>query len=210
MSNIATLPQVRCIDGDANALDDAVLVAAARRQASSFAPLYERYRDRIYAYMRLHTPRAEDAADLTQQVFLQAFGALAQYRPQRGTFAAWLFRIARNAAIDEARRRQVVVAWNLLPETLQPRADDDPEDAILQAEALERLRVVLTACPPSTRELLALRFTAGLTSAEIAVVVGVSAGVRVRHPAGLAYATCVPSYSLDVRTFCTWNRPRFA
>ncbi len=174
MHNVATLSRGRCVDADASVLDDAILVEAAQRQASAFAPLYDRYRDRIYAYLRLRTLQAEDAADLTQQVFLQAFGALAQYRPQRGTFAAWLFRIARNVATDEARRRRVAIAWDLVPEALQPRADDDPEAAILHAEALAHLRVVLAACPPSTRDLLALRFTAGLTSAEIAVVVGKS------------------------------------
>lgn len=174
MHNVVTLSRGRCANVDANVLDDAILVDAAQGQASAFAPLYDRYRDRIYAYLRLRTLHAEDAADLTQQVFLQAFGALAQYRPQRGTFAAWLFRIARNAATDEARRRRVAITWDVVPEALQPRADDDPEVAILHAEALAHLRVVLAACTPSTRELLALRFTAELTSAEIAVVVGKS------------------------------------
>jgi len=174
MHDVATMARGRRDDVPAAALDDAILVEAARRQVSSFEPLYERYRDRIYAYMRLRTRRTEDAADLTQQVFLQALGALAQYRPQRGTFAAWLFRIARNVATDDARRRRVTIAWDLVPEALQPLAGDDPEAATLHTEALDRLRRVLAACPPPTRELLALRFTAGLTSAEIAAVVGKS------------------------------------
>ncbi len=171
MYEVVTMPQER---RGPLTTDDAILVEAARRHTSAFEPLYGRYRDRIYAYMRLRTRSAEDAADLTQQAFLQALGALPQYRVQRGTFAAWLFRIAHNVATDDARRRRVTISWDLVPEALQPLAGDDTEAAVLHTEALDRLRCVLDACPSPTREMLALRFTAGLTSAEIAVVVGKS------------------------------------
>ena len=65
---------------------EAALVRAAQEDLTAFAPLYERYRDRIYAYLRTRTRSAEDAADLTQHVFLQALDALPRYRPQRVPF----------------------------------------------------------------------------------------------------------------------------
>ncbi len=128
MHEVVTVPRERC---GPLPTDDAILVEAARRHASAFEPLYGRYRDRIYAYIRLRTRTAEDAADLTQQAFLQALGALPQYRVQRGTFAAWLFRIAHNVATDDARRRRVTISWDLVPEALQPLAGDDTEAAVL-------------------------------------------------------------------------------
>lgn len=154
--------------------DEEALIQGARDDPAAFGTLYEHYRDRIYAYLRARSASDEDAADLTQQVFLHAFRALPQYHPQRGAFAPWLFRIARNAATDAHRRRKNTIAWDLMPEALQPIADDDPEAGLLHRETLYRLRVVLNTYPAATREILALRFAAALTIAEIAVVVGKS------------------------------------
>ncbi len=74
------------------------------------------------------TTTEEDAADLTQHVFVQALHALPQYRVRAAPFAAWLFRIARNVAIDAHRRRRITVAWDFIPEALQPMGERDPED----------------------------------------------------------------------------------
>lgn len=154
--------------------DDATLVRTARCDSIAFGKLYEQYRDRVYTYLRSRSRNAEDAVDLTQQVFLHALDALPRYRGKDATFAPWLFRIARNAAIDFHRRQRITVTWDLVPETLQPVASDDPERAVLHHEALARLRTRVAALEPDARELLALRFGARLTIAETAAVVGKS------------------------------------
>jgi len=136
--------------------------------------LYERYVDRIYAYLRARAASPEEAADLTQQVFLRAFDAVAHYQPGRASFATWLFRIARNAATDAHRRRKPTVSWDMLPAPLQPVAEDDPEAGALRAETHARLRAMLERCDARTRELLVLRYAAGLSIAEIAPIVGKS------------------------------------
>jgi len=154
--------------------DDTALALRARTDPAAFGMLYERYLDRIYAYLRARTSSAEDAANLTQQVFLRAFDALDQYRPRRASFATWLFRIARNTATDAYRRQKSTVAWDLLPAALQPIAGDDPESSALRRETQDRLRIVLGACDEGTREVLALRYGAGLSVAETAAIVGKS------------------------------------
>ncbi len=154
--------------------DDTALALRALTDPAAFGMLYERYLDRMYAYLRARTSSAEDAADLTQQVFLRAFDALDQYRPQRASFATWLFRIARNTATDAYRRQKSAVAWDLLPAALQPIAGDDPEASALRQETRDRLRLVLGGCDEGTREVLALRYGAGLSVAEIAAIVGKS------------------------------------
>jgi RNA polymerase sigma-70 factor (ECF subfamily) len=101
-----------------DALAEAALVRQACDQPSLFAPLYRRYRrcrDRIYWCVRARVQSDEDAADLTQQVFLQALNRLPQYRERKGTFAAWLFGLARHAAADSHRRPRSA-AWEYLPE----------------------------------------------------------------------------------------------
>ena len=87
------------------------------------------------------------------------------------TFVAWLFRIARNTLTDHYRRRRSTVAWDLVPEILQPTAHNLEEGA-LQREAVDALRVLGGALDADTRELLALRFGARLTVGEIAAVLG--------------------------------------
>lgn len=78
-------------EGEDSAInDDKALVQAALADPVAFGKLYERYRDRIYWYLIARTYSEEDAADLTQQVFLRAMDALKQYRPQKGSFLTWL------------------------------------------------------------------------------------------------------------------------
>jgi RNA polymerase sigma-70 factor (ECF subfamily) len=116
----------------------------------------------------------DDAADLTQQVFVDALHALAQYSPRRGPFAAWLFGIARHIASDFHHRQRRTVTWDLVPQALQPLATQDVEAGLLHHEAVARLRLLFTRLDADKRELLVLRFVAQLTVAEIAAVVGKS------------------------------------
>jgi RNA polymerase sigma-70 factor (ECF subfamily) len=153
---------------------EARLIRAAQADPGAFAPLYVQYRDRVYAYLRTRTRSPEDAADLTQQVFLQALDALPRYRPRGAPFAAWLLRIAHNAAINHHKRHRQVVAWDLLPESLHPPAEDDPEAQAIRRDNAAWLHAILQNCEVSIREMLALHFAAELTIAETAAVVGKS------------------------------------
>jgi RNA polymerase sigma-70 factor (ECF subfamily) len=152
-------------------LSDAALVCAAQADPAEFAALYRRYRDRIYAYLRTRTHTAEDAADLTQQVFVQALAALPRVRLEQVTIAAWLVRIAHNLVATYHQRYRSTLAWEYLPEALHPLADD-LEQLVERREALGWLLTAFRSCSPSAREVLALHFAARLTVAETAAVVG--------------------------------------
>jgi RNA polymerase sigma-70 factor, ECF subfamily len=152
-------------------LSDAALIRAAQADPAEFAALYCRYRDRIYAYLRTRTHTAEDAADLTQQVFVQALAALPRVRLEQVTIAAWLVRIAHNLVATHHQRHRSTVAWEYLPEAMHPLADD-LEHQVERREALGWLLTALRSCSPSAREVLALHFAARLTVAETATVVG--------------------------------------
>jgi RNA polymerase sigma-70 factor (ECF subfamily) len=154
--------------------DEETLVRAAQRDAGAFGVLYGRYQDRIYTYLRTRVGHPEDAADLTQQAFVQALVALPRYRPQGGSLAAWLFRIARNVATDWQRRQRPTVPWDALPEAFHPCAEDTADGELLQREAFAPLYALLAGLDAPTREALVLRFTAQLTLAEIGAVLGKS------------------------------------
>jgi RNA polymerase sigma-70 factor (ECF subfamily) len=150
------------------------LIELARGDPAAFAALYRRYLRRVYRYLLTYAEREEDAADLTQHVFLRVLEALPGYTDRGTPFAAWLFRIARNAATDAYRRRRKAIPWEHVPEALLPLAGQDPLAASIRREALNELRVLVARLDPEKQELLALRFAAGLTSAEIGSIVGKS------------------------------------
>ncbi|HEV7129774.1 MAG TPA: RNA polymerase sigma factor [Ktedonobacterales bacterium] len=166
--------------GDDLAQDEAVLVQKAQADIAAFGPLYAHYVDRIYAYLLTRTGQAgaEEAADLTQQVFLRALDALPRYQARAGSsVAAWLFRIARNAAIDWQRRQHPgrrTVPWEAVPEELHPAAPETADELALRREAIAQAHRLLAILDEATREALLLRFTGQLTQAEIGVVLGIS------------------------------------
>jgi RNA polymerase sigma-70 factor (ECF subfamily) len=171
-SQVRVAVAVQLTSESAPVIDDEALVRAAQVQPEAFAALYDRYWDRVYWYVRTRTASEEDTADLTQHVFVQALGHLHQYDPRRGQFGVWLFAIARNVSANFHRRQRPSVAWDLVPECLRPHASDDPVAETLRREDLDRLGSLVRALDPDKRELLVLRFVAGLTVGEIARLIG--------------------------------------
>ena len=151
--------------------DDA-LVAAAQADREAFAAIYERYLPRVYRYLAAKASSPEEAADLTQAVFLKAFDGIGKFRAGSTPFASWLFRIARNTAVDAHRRTRPSVPWELA--AFEPEAPGTPETNVIERERLGELRAAIATLEPSKRDLLALRYAGGLTAAEIAPLVGKS------------------------------------
>lgn len=151
--------------------DEVELVRRAAVDAAAMGVLYERYVARVYRFLRVRCTSSHEAADLTQHVFVKAAEALPRYRERGVPFAAWLFRVARNSAIDHARRHRVTVPWDSV--TQEP-APDDVEAWVLDRETRARVGALVAGLSSDERELLSLRFAAGLSSREIAAVVGAS------------------------------------
>lgn len=150
---------------------DDSLVAAAQADAAQFDAVYDRYYAPVFRYLAAKASSQEEAADLTQAVFLKAFDGLSRYRVGATPFASWLFRIARNTAVDAHRRQKPAVSWEVVPD-VQPAVGDSPEEQLLRMERLTELRSALRALNAEKRELLALRYAGGLTVAETAPLVG--------------------------------------
>lgn len=148
---------------------DAELVAAARRDPKAFAVLYRRYITPVYRYVYHRVNRSQEAEDLTSQVFTAVLESLDRYREQ-GDFPAWLFTIARRTVIAYYRRQDPQVALEeVYPD---PSQEDDPLDGLVRDERLAQLGGLLSELDEEQRELLNLRFSAGLTYKQIAQVLG--------------------------------------
>lgn len=135
-----------------------------------FEILYERYYIRIYRYIRAHLHNDEDAADLTQQVFFQIWLQINTYQPERGSFATWIFSIAHHRLVDYYRASRSAVSWEPLYEITI--TEQNPEEMVISAESLAHVKALLDALSDAERELLALRFAAQLSLAEIAAIIG--------------------------------------
>ncbi len=133
----------------------------------SFAELYERSFPRVYAYVASLLRDRSAAEDVTAQAFERAYRKRGSYRPGRGTPEAWLFGIARNAALDELRRRRRQAPTALEPKDLTSPAAEDHAELSLRRETL---RAAMADLDPRERDLLSLKFSGGLSNAEIALV----------------------------------------
>lgn len=149
-----------------DSLNEISLLYAARNDPACFAPIYDRYFGRVYAFCLRRTGSVQDAEDLTSQVFERAINGLATYRG--GLVAAWLFRIARNVVAnyyrDGHRRLTVDLDERLAPG--QPESAS-PWEHVIHAERLRVVRTLVADLSPAERELLALRLSAGLNSSAI-------------------------------------------
>jgi RNA polymerase sigma-70 factor, ECF subfamily len=138
-----------------------------------FEALYRSARDDVYAYVATLLRDRAAAEDATALAFERAYRKRRSFDRARGNERAWLFGIARNAALDELRRRRRQAALAVDP---QDPAAALAADGAGDDDALRRalVREALAALAPRERELVALKFFAGLSNAEIARVLGVS------------------------------------
>ena len=154
-------PSSPATGGQDNAIDDAVLVRAARRDPVAFAALYRRYMTPIYRYLYSSVGNAADAEDLTAQTLVAALEGLPGYH-ERGNFAACLFTIAHNKAADHHRQQHPQLP---LDEALDsPRHGENPLASMMRKEALQRLSALVAGLEEDKQELLRLRFAGGLRS----------------------------------------------
>ncbi len=127
----------------------------------------------MYAYALALLGDRAAAEDVTAMAFERAYRRRRTFDRRRGEERAWLFGIARNAALDELRRRRRVAALVVEPEDAagQEPAYADEADVVLRREAVKAALQELSA---RERELIALKFHAGLSNSEIAKVLGIS------------------------------------
>lgn len=159
-------------NGDVDeALAQPLPAAATQREAESFESLYERTFPRVYAYVASLLHDRSAAEDVTAQAFERAYRKRRAYRPSRGTPEAWLFGIARNAALDELRRGKRRASLESDPEDVgSPSLDDHAETALRR----EVVRAAVAGLDGSERDLVALKFQGGLSNTEIAATLGLS------------------------------------
>lgn len=160
------------VDGPDSA--EAALVEIAREDPHAFAGLYERYVDRIYAYIYHRVGNVHDAEDLTARTFYRALDRLDQYEDRGLPFSAWLFRIAHNLVAnwhrDRQRRRFLSIdrLWG------HSHHGDTPENQVERQARQAALWAAIERLPEERRNLLLFKFGGQLTNLEIGELLGKS------------------------------------
>ena len=162
--------------------DEELMRRTQNGDAQAFAILYERYSGGILSFLYRMLGNVEDVEAIGQEVFLRAFRFAPTYRyPQK--FSTWLFTIARNLAINNARRKKRNPVRNLTelkienadqtgdPNTIARNATDD----VQKREEIVRMLKAMDDLPPDQKEVIVMGIFQDLSYAEMEAITGAKA-----------------------------------
>jgi RNA polymerase sigma-70 factor (ECF subfamily) len=149
---------------------DRLVAAAQRGDPQAFGSIFDAYAGPIYRFIAGRVSRPSDAEDLTQLVFVKALEALPRYEARGVPFGGWLFRLARNAIIDQIRTRREHLS--LVPVMSWQDEEAGPEAVAALRDDVERVAAAMAHLTDDQREVIELRFFAGLSVLETAMAMG--------------------------------------
>ena len=165
--------------------DEQVLIdLASEGDAEAIGSLYELYADRIYRFALLRLGNHTDAEDVTEQVFVKMIERISSFSWRgRGSFTAWLYRIAFNQVVDSARRatRHPEVGLEPLQAYIAEEATD-PHGYAEQQDFLNQVKNCMGELTEFQVQVIMLKYGAGMSNAEVAEMLdrtpGTIAGVQ--------------------------------
>ncbi len=149
---------------------DRLVADAKAGNAEAFGAIFDAYAGPIHRFIASRVNRPSDAEDLTQLVFVKALEALPRYEARGIPFGGWLFRLARNAIIDQIRTRKDHLS--LVAAVTRETDDPGPEARAALQDDLDRVAMALRDLTEDQREVIELRFFAGLSVLEAAEAMG--------------------------------------
>jgi RNA polymerase sigma-70 factor, ECF subfamily len=149
---------------------DRLVAEAQRGDPEAFGRIFDAYAGPIHRFIASRVNRPSDAEDLTQLVFVKALEALPRYEARGIPFGGWLFRLARNAIIDQVRTRRDHLS--LVAAVTRETEDAGPEAVASLRDDLHQVARALHDLTDDQREVIELRFFAGLSVHETADAMG--------------------------------------
>jgi RNA polymerase sigma-70 factor (ECF subfamily) len=164
--------------------DEALVIAAQEGEREAFESLVERYKEKAYRIAYDFTRDREEAKDLSQDAFLQAYSHLKSF-DRRSSFYTWFYRILVNLCLDY-RRRKVKVGWESLEERTEKgdgfaHPGPSPVEEAMRGEISEKIETALATLPPKQRAVFLLKNHEGLSISEIAGVMKSAEGTIKVH-----------------------------
>ena len=155
------------IQASSDLATESMLVKLARKDPTAFGELYQRYVDRIYAYIYHRVGNEQDTEDLTARTFYRALDKFDSYEDRGLPFGAWLFRIAHNLVANWHRDRSRRSFISLERLWTHRHDEDDPEEVAQKNEQTNALWAAIHQLPKDRRDLLQYKFSSQLSNIEI-------------------------------------------
>ena len=153
--------------------EESLVRRAQQHDQEALAQLYEEHFNKIYRYVTIRIGNEMEAEDVTQQVFLNTLQSISSFQWRGISFSAWLFRIAHNQVVDYFRKKKRAALP--LDESLENN-DINPQLAVEHELDIKQLLLATKQLTEAQREVISLRFTSGLPTAEVAKIMGKSQG----------------------------------
>ena len=141
---------------------------------AAIAGLFEEYYDKVVRYIYIRISDQPEAEDLAGEVFLKALKSMGSYRGSAEQLRFWIFKIARNIVIDHYRKMSKRKTVNL--DDVEIADSTNVEEMAEQRLQIGELTKAMKQLTEAQREVIGLRFFAGLSSAETAQILGKSSG----------------------------------
>jgi RNA polymerase sigma-70 factor (ECF subfamily) len=164
---------------------DAALIARCQRaDVAAFNEIVARYKGKIYSYILRMTGNAEDAEDLTQEVFVKMYTSIHSFRAE-ASLSTWLFRIAGNLCVDAFRRKKIRPTALSLDAGLGEDENEGlevcdnelaPERLLHRKELAGRIEAAIASLPPKLRSAIVLHDVEGMSYEEISAVENIPLG----------------------------------
>ena len=156
-------------------MSEKILVEKAKGgDSSAFEKLYDLYATKVYNTALRMTRNAEDALDLSQEIFIRVYKSLPFFKGD-SSFSTWLYSIASNACIDFTRK-ETKKKHDSVDEALQLPDVKTPESELETRQLREDIANAISSLPPNLREVIVLREINGLSYAEIADALDIEEG----------------------------------
>ncbi|MBI4733701.1 MAG: sigma-70 family RNA polymerase sigma factor [Rubrobacteridae bacterium] len=142
----------------------------------AFGKLYDLYYDKIYSYVYFKVSNRFEAEDIAEQVFLKALESISSFEWRGYPFSAWLFRIASNQVIDFYRSNKHEMVDVETEICVDGSIDRCPERSALREFSRQEVVKAIKMLTEDQRQVIVLRFIAGLSNDEVAKIVDKSVG----------------------------------
>ena len=155
--------------------EESLVRRAIQQDKAAFAGLYDKYVDKVYRHVYYRTFTKADADDITQEVFIKAWKAIAKFKQTGSPFGAWLIAIARNAIADHYKvKKKTVSLENIEIASRNPEAN--PEAMIEISLNNDRIKTAVLKLKGDKRKIILLRLLEGWRYREISGLLNKSEG----------------------------------
>ena len=147
--------------------------------------IYTQYRDKVFGFVRSKIYNQTEVEDIVQTVFLKVYGNLDKYDETKASLSTWIYTITRNTVCDYLKEKRDRPVIELIENTVY--SAEEPDDSLLNQEALEELACALQKLPQNQRDIIILIYYHGKPKTEVAKILDITYGqLRYLHDKALS------------------------